>query len=271
MLSAYDQQGTLLIAWDVIREQGPFFCPECEERVVVKKGSFITHHFAHLPSSECTYGVGESEEHRQAKYQIYEALRQHPGVTKLAVERPLGEVRPDISFCWEGRDYVAIEMQISAISPEEIARRTSIYTTKKIAVLWTKPYQRENMSCLIPYRTSLLERYLHALYFGNVYYWVTGELLYPFHFEPSSSIVGIQAVYNEDEGKQRIEGIRQFSSVIRNLDPGEIVRITDLKQVWRPARQIGSFALPKAQLWMLPRNEMETSCTVKIKFYTRHP
>src|SRR5260370_25796231 len=133
MLSAYNQQGTLVIAWDVIREQGTFFCPECTKPVVVKKGSFNIHHFAHQPFSACSYGTGESKEHRQAKYQIYEALRQYPAVTKLAVERPLGEVRPDVSFCWEGRDYVGIEVQISATSPEEIARRTSIYTRKKMA------------------------------------------------------------------------------------------------------------------------------------------
>ena len=264
MLGAYDQQGTLMIARDVTRKQGPFFCPECGEQVVLKKGSFMAHHFAHRPSSECTYGVGESEEHRQAKYQIYDALCQHPGVTKLAIERPLGEVRPDISFCWEGRDYVAIEIQISVASPEKIAQRTSAYATEKIAVLWTKPYRRENMSCLTPYRTSLLERYLHALYFGNVYYWLGGELLYPIHFEPCSSIVGLQVVYDEDEHRQRIEGIRQFSSVVRNLDPGEVVHITDLKQVWRPARRIGSFALPRARLWMLPRDEVESGRTGDI-------
>jgi len=247
----------LVVAWEVTKEQEPFFCPECEEQVVVKKGSYKVHHFAHKPSSVCTYGIGEGEEHRQAKYEIYEALRRHPDVTKLAVERPLGEVRPDISFCLRGRDYVAIELQLSMISPDEIARRTCVYTSKKIAVLWTTP-RRENMSCLIPYRTLLWERYLQALYFGNVYYWIGGELLYPIHFEPHSSIVGLQVVYDEDEDRQRIEGVRQFSSVVRNLDPGEVVRITDLKQVWRPARQMGNFTLPEARLWMLSQNEMKS-------------
>ncbi len=89
MLSANDQQGDLVIAWEVTKTQGPFFCPECQEQVIVKKGSYKIHHFAHQPSSDCTYGTGESEEHRQAKYHIYEALRHHPDVTKLAIERPL--------------------------------------------------------------------------------------------------------------------------------------------------------------------------------------
>lgn len=261
MLSAYDQRGTLVIAWDVNREHGPFFCPECRERVVVKKGSCVIHHFAHLPSSVCAYGVGESEEHRKANYQIYKALRQHPGVTKLAVERPLGEVRPDVSFCWEGKDYVAIEIQISEASPDEISRRTSLYTSKKIAVLWTRPYRRENMSCLTPYRTSLLERCLHALYFGDVYYWLGGEHLLPVHFEPHSLSMELRLGYNEDEDRTHIQEVHHFSSVLRNLDPGKIVRITDLKQVWRPARQVGGFALPKVRLWMLPYNDIKGSRT----------
>ncbi len=65
--------------------------------------------------------------------------------------------------------------------------------------------------------------------------------------------------YNEDEGKPYVQGVYHFSSVFRNLNPGEIVGITDLKQIWRPARQIGSFSLPKARLWMLPREETESS------------
>jgi competence protein CoiA len=162
MLSANNQHGDLVTAWDVTKAQGPFFCPECDEQVIVKKGSYKIHHFAHQASSACRYRVGESEEHQQAKYEIYEALRHHPSVTKLAVERHLKEVRPDISFCWQGRDYIAIELQLSSIPPDDIARRTSLYTRKNIAVLWTIPHP-EQMSCLTPYRTRPWERYIHAL------------------------------------------------------------------------------------------------------------
>jgi competence protein CoiA len=255
MLSAYNQHQVLVVAWDVTKEQGPFFCSECSKPVILKKGALAIHHFAHYPLSACAHGTGEGKEHRQAKQQIYEALRHHPDVTKLAMERPLGEVRPDISFCWKGKDYVALEIQISPISPDEIARRTRTYTSKKIAVLWIVPYRREKMSILTPYRTSLAERYLHALSFGNVYYWSTGEHVLPMHFEALSTIVGVRWAYNEEEERSSVQGIRQFSPVLRNLDPGEMVRITDLKQVWRSAKQVGSFALPEARLWMLPHDE----------------
>ena len=62
--------------------------------MVVKKGHLKVHHFAHLSGTYCTYGTGESEQHRQAKYEIYEALREHSSVTQIKVERSLGDVRP---------------------------------------------------------------------------------------------------------------------------------------------------------------------------------
>lgn len=124
MLSAVNEPGETVMAWEATREDGPFFCPECDEEVILKKGSIVLPHFAHYPEASCSYGTGESEQHRRAKYEIYEALRSHPSVSHLEVERYLKEVRPDVSFLWQRKLRVAVEMQISAISPDEIAHRT---------------------------------------------------------------------------------------------------------------------------------------------------
>jgi len=250
MLSAYDRNEDDVVAWEVTRDQAPFFCPECGESVVVKKGQFKIHHFAHLPDSACTYGVGESEEHRQAKYQIYEALSQHASVKSLKVERNLRDVRPDVSFCWQGEHEVAVELQISAISPGEVARRTRSYTAKNMSMLWITPYHRR-VSGLIPYRTRVWERYLHALYFGKIYYWIAGEELLPVHFERYS--LGTVSREWYDESKQGFcwKEFEQFSPSLRNLRFGDTVRITDMKTAWRPFRQVGQFTLPRARLWTL--------------------
>src|SRR6266568_1862419 len=102
MLSAFNEHGALVIAWESNRDQGPFSCPECKRGVTLKKGQFIIHHFAHNPGSNCSYGTGESWEHWQAKYEMYHALLAHSQVSELQVELPLGPVRPDISFRWNG-------------------------------------------------------------------------------------------------------------------------------------------------------------------------
>jgi competence protein CoiA len=137
MLSA-QCKGANALAWEVSKDDGPFSCPMCNENVLVKKGRVKTHHFAHVPSSSCTYGVGESEAHRRAKVEISEALRTHRSVSKLQLERSLGEVRPDISFCLNGH-YVAIEVQISSLSLDTVIRRTQAYAGKGIYLLWVSP------------------------------------------------------------------------------------------------------------------------------------
>ena len=252
MLSAFDTQKETVAAWEVTKQQGPFRCPECQEEVILKKGYVNSHHFAHYPESSCTYGTGESEYHRQTKYEIYEALRLHGnGVSHLKVERHLGDVRPDVSFCWQGKYEVAIELQISPISPDEIIRRTCSYTAKRIWVLWITPYQR-NLSGLTPYRTSVWERYLHTLYFGKRYYWLERETLLPVHFEPYVLENTLQKQYDEETQRWHLDWRDRFSPVLRNLCFGEEVQITDLKPMTRQSKQIGKFFLPSARLWNLP-------------------
>jgi competence protein CoiA len=250
MLSALNEQEETLMAWEATREDGPFFCPVCEEEVILKKGSLVIHHFAHYPEASCSYGTGESEQHRQAKYEIYEALRVHPSVSYLKVERYLKEVRPDVSFLWQGKWRVAIEMQISAIFPDEIAYRTRCYANKNIWVLWTIPYHN-TISGFVPYNTRVWERYLHALYFGRVYYWLGGARLLPVHFEPYAQDNRLEEYYDEGEQKVKLRVKHTYSPVLRNVDLGEPVAITDLQPVTRRAIRLGKFDLPSAQLWSI--------------------
>lgn len=254
MLSAVKEPDETVMAWEVTREEGPFFCPECDEEVILKKGSIVLPHFAHYPEASCSYGTGESEQHRRAKYEIYEALRVHPSVSHLKVERYLKEVRPDISFLWRGKWKVVIEMQISVISPEGIAHRTRWYAAKNIWVLWTTPYNN-NISSLTPYNTRVWERYLHALYFGKVYYWLGGIQLLPVHFKPYVLDDTLELYYDEDEQKEKLRLKHMYSPVLRDLELGEELTITDLQPVKRKAVCLGKFDLPDAQLWSIPSNQ----------------
>ncbi len=169
MLSAFNEQGDLVIAWDSNRDQGPFSCPECKRGVTLKKGQFIIHHFAHTPGSNCSYGTGESYEHWRAKYEIYHALLTHPHVSELRVELPLGPVRPDIAF--------------RTLSPADVARRTCYYEEKGIAVLWVSlPQDRfwAGARC----STRLWERFLHELYSDKIFCWHGGQALFTTRLDP---------------------------------------------------------------------------------------
>jgi competence protein CoiA len=73
MLSAYNARGRQVIARDATKTDGPFTCPDCGGEVILKKGEEKVHHFAHVPPFTCSFGVGESQEHRAAKQEIYDA------------------------------------------------------------------------------------------------------------------------------------------------------------------------------------------------------
>src|SRR5579859_6209516 len=122
MLSAYTHSGEVM-ATEVSPEDGPFYCPACQETLIFKQGRKVIAHFAHYPETTCTYtNEGESDEHRLAKLEIYQALLQASGVTDVRLERYLQDVRPDVSFVKNGQ-LVAVEIQVSQLSREDVARR----------------------------------------------------------------------------------------------------------------------------------------------------
>jgi competence protein CoiA len=183
MLSARRKSdGQTVHAYDEFKANAPFFCLTCGDEVILRTGTSRTSHFAHANPLACKYGIGESELHRRIKKEIFDALTWQPNVHNLVLERPLGTVRPDISFYLDDVP-VAIEVQISSLSVEEIMRRTIEYFRKGIYVLWLLPWTPKLDGKR--YTPTIWEKWLHTLYFGRVYYWTDGLHVVDYSFEPS--------------------------------------------------------------------------------------
>lgn len=180
MLTALKNENQIM-ASEVSKEDAPFRCPSCKELVIVKKGSIKIHHFAHTPPYSCEYGAGETEHHRQAKLQIAEYLRGIPSVTDVAIEKNMDTVRPDVSCIIKGVR-VAIEVQLSVLPIETIVRRTVEYRKKGMYILWVSPYQSDLKKGL-RYAPKIWEKYIHAMYYGKLYYWIEGGKLLTVKFE----------------------------------------------------------------------------------------
>lgn len=183
MLSAEDKDGMYLLALETHWEQGPFFCSECKQEVMLKTSRVKIPHFAHWPNASfCTYAHrGESEEHRDAKVELYETLKVVPGVEQVQLELRLGEIRPDVHFVYRDQP-VALEIQMSSLSPDLIALRTSLYTAKQIPVLWMVPLFEDLGLGEDRYIPRDWEQYLHTLYYGKVYYWIENLRLQPIKY-----------------------------------------------------------------------------------------
>jgi hypothetical protein len=61
---------------DVEKQDGPFLCVECSERVCLRKGSVLRPHFAHISStSHCGGGASETVIHHWAKRFVAKTIR----------------------------------------------------------------------------------------------------------------------------------------------------------------------------------------------------
>jgi competence CoiA-like predicted nuclease len=87
----------IVTAYFASKTNAPFFCPVCGDEVILKTGATKVNYFAHKNPLVCKYAANESAEHRQCKFEIYQALLRQPNVEKAAMERPLGTNRPDVN------------------------------------------------------------------------------------------------------------------------------------------------------------------------------
>jgi len=249
MLSARRKaDGQIVTAYFSSKAHAPFACPDCNEEVILKTGRGRVSHFAHTNPIACRFAEGESDAHRRCKCEIFLALRNAPGVSKLALERPLGPVRPDVSACINGVP-VAIEVQISSLSQETIQQRTIEYARLGIYVLWllqwTPKLDRKRHS------PRPWEKWIHAAYFGRVYYWLRGLEVVSYHFDPHYKTIPKKTWYSEEGKKMTGGGYSLKSKRYRTAVRGETLNISadfvPRKRFWWEGEGI---TVPDAKLFM---------------------
>jgi len=204
MLSAKRKSdGQTVTAYLESKANGPFYCLQCQDEVILKIGKQKINHFAHINPLACRYAANESEEHRKCKMEIYEFLRTHPLVRNAGLERPLGTNRPDVSAYINGV-LVAIEIQISSLSEKAIPYRTVEYARKGIYVLWLLLWTPKLDDRR--YSPSLWEKWIHAVYFGQVHYWIEGLSIASYSFEPMLRSIPKKTFFSKNGKKITLGG-----------------------------------------------------------------
>ncbi len=162
------------------KQQGPFICPACKKQLTLRKGSIRIHHFAHKHESNCYY-KGESQVHLRTKLDIYEYIQQQYGahIQQLELEYFLPGLRPDVYV--EGKKKkIAIEVQVSPLSPKELFDRTAQYQQLGIYVLWVLPFDQKRMlkewtegaaPQFKPFRLKWHEQLIAFMYFRTLTFW----------------------------------------------------------------------------------------------------
>jgi competence protein CoiA len=254
MLSARrTSDGQIVTAYLETKANAPFLCLECNREVILRTGNRRVNHFAHANPLACRFGQGESEAHRRCKMEIYEALQQAPNVRNVALERPIGNVRPDVSADISGVP-VAIEVQISSLSLETIMRRTIEYFRKGIYVLWLLQWTPELDSPR--YTPQIWEKWIHAAYFGRVYYWMEGLKVVSYRFDPSFITVPRTSWYSRSKRRKITRGgYSRRSKRYRTANRGETLNLaTDFVPKDRYWWEGNGLKVPDAKLFMQRRD-----------------
>ncbi|WP_249870114.1 competence protein CoiA [Oceanobacillus saliphilus] len=144
MLQAKNKNGSVLTlaslkreAIEKIRGEGEtFYCPVCENPVIMKAGNKMVPHFAHQSSSDCpSREGGEGIYHEQGKLLLYHWFKKYK--MEVTLEAYLSEIqqRPDILLSVNSKK-IAVEFQCARISTEEIRQRNEGYKAAGIFPIW---------------------------------------------------------------------------------------------------------------------------------------
>ena len=113
-------------------------CPACGRPYEYCHGKIKAPYFRHMDKEECEdkYSESETEEHMQGKKDLYEWVKNQPGVTNAVLEAWIPETkqRPDIMFTYNNKKYV-IEYQCSPIASEYLERH-ELYNAAGIHDIW---------------------------------------------------------------------------------------------------------------------------------------
>lgn len=173
-----------------------YVCDYCKNIVIHHKsesGEKIGHFKHKSGESHCPNQSKETEEHLRTKLDIYEYIKEGWGskLKVLEIEKWICEnsIRPDV-YIETNRNKIAIEVQATALTVDEIKRRTSKYFKNDIAVLWVMPYYHNRFmeykyqaegynedecdygwSYKPNVKLKSMELFLHWAYFKCLYFW----------------------------------------------------------------------------------------------------
>ena len=240
--------GEIITAYLASKADGTFKCPDCGDEVILKTGRRTVNHFAHANPIACKFAEGESDGHRRCKIEIFLALKKQPHVRNVALECPLGTNRPDVSAEINGVP-VAIEVQISSLSLETITQRTMEYARKGFYVLWLLQWTPKLDARR--YTPRLWEKWIHAAYFGRVYYWTQGLNVVSYHFDPHFKSVPKKSWYSPKGKKITAGGFSRRSKRYRTPIRGRTFNLaTDFGPRNRDWWEGKDITIPAAKLYI---------------------
>lgn len=146
MLSALAPDGRVAIGHEPIAalralsDARALRCPLCEQPVVLRAGSILAPHFAHLPGAACSHRDAEPEtdRHREGKALLARWLLAKLPEAEVTLEAVIAETgqRADLLIAMPDGARAALEYQCADLGAREWRRRHLSYRSTSIRDLW---------------------------------------------------------------------------------------------------------------------------------------
>ncbi|QQK80794.1 hypothetical protein HUG20_13420 [Salicibibacter cibi] len=146
-----------------IESNTEWYCPICKECLQLKKGKKRRTHFAHHPNTVCPSSNPESERHLEGKALLFQWLKAQGADVRLEAFLPESNQRADL-LVKNKNETIALEYQCSTVDRELIRRRTTLYQSIGVQVIWVMPFDHLRRKENVVY---LKEWQWEAAYFGD--------------------------------------------------------------------------------------------------------
>lgn len=250
----------LVHASEVTKEDGPFYCDETFEELIVRKCTEKIDHFAYKARMS-PIAKNQSELHTECQNELLELLQRTFSNGKWKAERQNfteneekghKKVVPDLSGRINDKG-VIIEIQKSTLSVKTILHRTEQYTKRGGYILWIVPLTEQLGSEY--FRPRLFERFLHTMYYGRVYYWYKGNgvKLIPVHFGTAERWIEETTWFDENGEEQTAGGYDKPFLRVKKPEFGKVVDLTtDFKFDDREAFELENdkLSVPKSKIFI---------------------
>ena len=205
-----------------------YICDYCENEVIHhrSKSQVKIGHFKHKAYSNCANNQSESEEHVLTKKDIRDYLLENYSKAFKIVELEKWicnkSIRPDVYIETKKGTKIAIEVQASQLTIDQLINRTKKYHQNNIYVMWVLIWTNSKVSntdyiyrkCYLSYdcdnncdhsiKLTEMELLIHWMNFKNLIYWDHMHEYYNgFYVVELDKFVGESSEYYSSEGEHQ--------------------------------------------------------------------
>ncbi|KKD22849.1 hypothetical protein XA22_09540 [Staphylococcus cohnii subsp. cohnii] len=156
MLYANNNRNQAVWAKDAIKNKH-YRCPFCKCKVILKKGTYNTPHFAHIRNNRSYCHKNESQEHFNLKYHIARELKGLNHKVNIEPYVPQSYQYPDLII----DDEIVLEIQFSKVTTACISKRSKTLQNAGYKVYWITKKVKFNKSNSVLYLSKYERNFIN--------------------------------------------------------------------------------------------------------------